>query len=131
MPATRVVIFERKRLLESRLSTLHTKLPIDVKPVRTFDEFRSALQDSFFPIALIEWEGDVGETVSLLEAGIEFSAQSVIFARKPLSEESRLLMRAAGAMLVLEEWPTWSRWSVLITHLVRESQDRLRAGGGN
>lgn len=131
MPATRVVIFERKRLLESRLITLSPQLPIDVKPVRTFDEFQSALRESFFPIALIESEGDVDEAVRLLQTGTEFSAQSIVVARKPLLEESRLLLRAAGAMLVLEEFPTNSQWSVLINHLVRESQERFRAGGGS
>lgn len=130
MPATRVIIFEKKRLLESRLSNLSPELPIDVKPVRTFDEFQSALRESSYPIALIESEGNIEEAVAFLNAGSEFAAQSIVVARKPVTEESRLVFRAAGASLVLNGIPTSSRWSVLIAHLVRESQDRLRRGGG-
>jgi len=131
VPATRVVIFEKKRLLEGRLSNLAEELPIDGKPVRTVEEFQVAVNETPFSIALIEHDENLDETLVLLDSGRAASALCVIVLRKTVVEETRLLFRAAGAVLVLQEIPVPSRWAVLMANLVKESQDQLRASGGD
>ena len=131
MPATRVVILEKRRTIESRILLAGGELPVEIKPVRNLEEFTSVLKEVSFVVAFIEHESDLQQTIKAVEIAARHSAKSLVFLRSPCSKEARLSLRVAGATSLLSELPERNRLGVLLEQLVRESQEEFRLAGGH
>ena len=75
-------------------------------------------------------EEDLSQTIDALKIAADFSAQSVVLLKSSSREETRLSLRMAGAVMLVDEMPSEDRLWVLLDHLTRESQEKLRAAGG-
>ena len=130
MPATRIVIFEKGRTIESRLLLAVSDLPVEIKPVRLVDEFLFAVGSVPFAIAFIEHETDLEQSIKAVEIASHHLAKSVVYLRTPCSDEARLSLRVAGAISLVVDLPERNRLRVLLEQLVRESQDEFRLSDG-
>lgn len=128
MPATRVIILERRRRIETVIRSCQGMLPADVRPVRLPDEFRQQLKSSPSSTAFIEFSGDLPGSVELVMEAVNHGCAAVIIGG-PKSPAARAALRQAGAAAILDRMDANSFGRVLRS-LVAEAQERLAIADG-
>jgi hypothetical protein len=126
MPALRLVIVEGDGRLEARFRAAVAGRSAEVFAVRDPAAiFESTRQEGRTGLLLIEHQGDLEQTVALLEQAERAEWRSIVFVTQPILPAARLLLRTAGAMLLLDRMPAYEqieawtqRWIGMANHPV-------------
>lgn len=129
MPATTIVLFEQTAALASLVSTASAGLSARIREVRSVAAFQEAVQSGPFPIAVIENEASLQETLELLDAVRRARGTCVVVGNFPdWPTIAELLER--GATITLARGHDARRWRPLLKRLVEQSQRRIRSANG-
>lgn len=129
MPATTIVIYEQNTTLGQRIAHAAANLPVRIREVRSATAFREAVQSGPFPVAFIEHEESLRETLDLLDACRRVQAISIIVGTLP-DWPAETEVCELGATLVLPPRYEACRWPPLLRRLVELSQYRMRTANG-
>ena len=124
MPATRLIVWERRGPLASETSRHLDSLPAELVPVGDMDDLLAAIQKASFPVVLLD-RATLGEKLPDAIAAAS-GADAWIVVVGPASADECRRDRDLGAHLLLAEIPERLVWGGTLRRLVNASQERMK-----
>ena len=105
MPATQVVVLERRGLIGARIASCGLDAPYRLRETRSMDAFGAALADAPFPVAIVERDAAGDQLAELLDRASDRHAATVVVASAlNEAEQVEILERGATAISLTRIW---------------------------
>jgi len=124
VPATRLIVWERRGRLASESSRHLDSLPAELVLVGDMDELLTAIQKASFPVVLLD-RATLGEKLPEAIAAAT-AAEAWIVVVGPGAADEHRRDRDLGAHLLLAEIPESLVWGGTLRRLVNASQERMK-----
>ena len=129
MPATNIVVCERRGIIAARISHAIHALPVWLHQARTVDDHRRYLRQGPFPITVFDVDLGMEIAAQLLVDTIHHRGRSV--AVGSVSSWSDMIeLRELGVIGVVPASHPAVKWRPLLERLVHQSQQRIEYSGG-
>ncbi len=124
MPALPIVIIETQGRLEPLTSAACRGKPAHIIQANDEPSLTRSLAGHPPGIVLIEHHADLPRTTALIEQTTEIGSSAIVFLLEPVSDEARLVLRAAGAVQLIDQLPPFPQWEAWVDRWISPSLSR-------